>query len=59
MKTTTRVDRTFLNQNNCGTSMLQDIIITQPHQYGPSARFMKWNCSAGLPEYHAMKNSMM
>ena len=41
MNTTIRFWRTFLNQNNCGTITLQDIIMTQPHQYGPSARFMK------------------
>src|SRR5439155_11738231 len=50
--------RTHLNQKNCGISTLLPTIRKYAHQNGPNARDTNVNCSNGLPEYHAMKNSV-
>ena len=58
IKTNHSVCRHFLNQNTCGTTTFGITISSQAQLYGPSARFIKWNCSFGLPLYQAMKNSI-
>src|SRR5882672_3680024 len=50
--------RTHLLQKNCGISTLLPTISTYAHQNGPNARDTNANFSNGLPEYHAMKNSI-
>ncbi len=37
--------RMRLNQNSCGTSTLQEIMIQYAHQYGPNARLKNANRS--------------
>jgi hypothetical protein len=50
--------RSFLNQNNCGMTPLQMIMIQVDIQYGPNRRSQKAVFSASTPLYHAMKYSM-
>src|SRR4029077_12497840 len=46
------------DQNTWGAATLQDTIVQYAQAYGPNARLMKTNPSAGFPLYHEMKNSI-
>src|SRR3972149_10481774 len=52
------VVRARLNQSAWGTTTLHKSMVQNAHAYGPRARLTRVNFSWGLPEYHAMKNSM-
>src|SRR5258706_15176224 len=46
------------DQNTWGVATLQNTIVQYAQAYGPNARLMNTNPSAGFPLYHEMKNSI-
>src|SRR3954468_19754262 len=57
-KVATTEVRIFLNQNSCGDSTLQLIMIQYDQAKGPVARLRNAYCSHSTPEYQATKSSV-
>src|SRR5690606_13060200 len=50
--------RRFCEKSESGRIMLHVSNVHSAHHHWPNVRFQKYSCSAGTPEYQAMKNSM-